>query len=424
MTTEPPTPEDVPRDPVGQVVMHEGRSLAVVDLGREASEALRASWSEDGERPSESGGIIESAWLQPLIGAGSTAASSLFAGNVFLATTNPATLMTIGSGVGSAVMGPAGIVAQAPFVAASSALMPVLAPVMLFTTLSSLTMCARLDRTQKQLGQLSEVVERVRHLLEAEDYARFEAAAERIDEIRSEYGQCQRFASDVPARLAKIDHDVGVLRSKYGVLATGAVHSEKDAKQMARGVSQFFLANLYDVQIDVLQLYLALQNDPEVVDSRRSRLFEKVERYGDDFRRVLDADPVGDYHRELKRALPKRALSKPALSKLPPAMRREAIAKLPSLLKEEAAARLRSFVKREAVAEVGRIRQIRNNLRATRTHMERWIEAFEEAEDGSRPHSIVFYRESDGERPLRAYRTASLSVERSPVDATRASPRT
>ena len=39
-------------------------------------------------------------------GGGGTAAASLLAGNVFLATANPATLMTIGTGVGSAVMGP------------------------------------------------------------------------------------------------------------------------------------------------------------------------------------------------------------------------------------------------------------------------------------------------------------------------------
>ena len=63
--------------------------------------------------------------------------------------------------------------------------------------------------------------ERVRALLDAEDYARLEAAAERIDEIRSEFEHARRFASDVSARLAKIDHDVSVLRSKYGLLMSG-----------------------------------------------------------------------------------------------------------------------------------------------------------------------------------------------------------
>ena len=108
---------DSPHNPIGQILAHEGRSLALVDLGRDASKALRASWPTD--QPPQSGGAIDSSWLLPMLGAGSTAASSLMAGSVFLATANPATLMTIGTGVGTAVMGPAGIVAQAPFIAAS-----------------------------------------------------------------------------------------------------------------------------------------------------------------------------------------------------------------------------------------------------------------------------------------------------------------
>ena len=147
----------VPRNPVGQILTHDERSIALVDLGRDASIALRASWLTD--QPFQSGGVVESTWLLPMLGAGGTAASSLMAGNVFLATANPATLMTIGSGVGSAVMGSTGIVAQAPFIAASSALMPVVAPVMLFTTVSSVMMCAGLDRAQRTLGRLYEWVE-------------------------------------------------------------------------------------------------------------------------------------------------------------------------------------------------------------------------------------------------------------------------
>ena len=103
---------DSPHNPIGQILAHDGRSLAMVDLGRDASKALRASWPTD--QPPQSGGAIDSSWLLPMLGAGSTAASSLMAGSVFLATANPATLMTIGTGVGTAVMGPTGIVAQAP----------------------------------------------------------------------------------------------------------------------------------------------------------------------------------------------------------------------------------------------------------------------------------------------------------------------
>jgi len=375
---------DTPRNPVGQIVVHEGRSLALVDLGSEASKALQASWSTD--HPSRSGRAIDSTWLLPTLGAGSTAASSLMAGNVFLATANPATLMTIGSGVGSAVMGPTGIISQAPFIAASSALMPVVAPVMLFTTVSSVMMCSRLDRAQKTLSRLSEVVERVRALLDAEDYARFETAAEGIDEIRSEFEHARRFASDVPGRLAKIDHDVGLLRSKYGILMTGAVDSEEGARAAVADLNRFFLACLYDIQIDVLQLHLALQNDPDVVEFRLSRIREKLERYGGDFRQVLDDDRVGAYHRELKGGLAK---SRPG-----------------RLLRG-----LRLPFGGEPAGKVRRVRAIRRDFDDGRRRVERWVEALDAATDESRREAVVFYREARGERALRAYRTGELRVE-------------
>ena len=149
---------------------------------------------------------------------------------------------------------------------------------MLFTTVSSVMLFGRLDRVQQRLGRLSEVVERVRALLDAEDYARLETAVERIDEIRSEFEYSRRFASDVSDRLAAIDHDVGVLRSKYGLLMTAAVESEDGARAAVSDLNRFFLASLFDIAIDVLQLLLALQNDADVVEFRLTRLQDKLER--------------------------------------------------------------------------------------------------------------------------------------------------
>ena len=196
--------QEVPQDPVGQVLTHEEHGkIAVVDLGKEASEALRAAWPAT--RPFKTGGAIDSAWLQPLLGAGSTAASSLIAGNV-----------SIGTGVGSAVMGPSGIIAQAPFIAASSALLPVVAPVMLFMTVSSVITGARLDRVQRALGALSESLQRVRHLMEADDFARFESAAEHLDEVGSQFEHGQRF-TEGKLKLVSAKRDVKVAASQVRV---------------------------------------------------------------------------------------------------------------------------------------------------------------------------------------------------------------
>ena len=373
--------QDIPRDPVGQFLTHEGHSIALVDLGRIASDALRKSWSA--HHQFESGGVIESAWLLPMLGGGSTVASSLFAGNVFLATANPATLMTIGSGVGSAVMGPTGIVTQAPFVAASSALIPVVAPMMLFATVSSVMICARLDRVQRALGRLSEAVELVRRLLDAEDYARFEIAAEQIDEIRSEFEQCRQFASDVPDRLARVEHHVSLLRSKYGVLMAGDVHSEDDARSVVSSTDRFFLASLYELQTDMLQLHQALQNDPDVVEARQSRLQKKIERHDKNFRQVLDDDRIGAYHRALKKDLAKKRWPR----------------------------RWRRPFKGELAARVRNVRAIRKNFHCSQARIGQWVEAFETAKDPSRQQSVVIYREADSERALRAYHTHGVRLE-------------
>ena len=377
--------KDIPRDPVGQLLTYEGRSIALVDLGRDASDALRASWPTD--QPFQSGGVVDSSWLLPMLGAGSTAASSLLAGNVFLATVNPATLMTIGTGVGSAVMGPTGIVTHAPFVAASSALIPVVAPVMLFTTVSSVMICARLDRAQRTLGRLFDVVEGMRRLLDAEDYARFETAAEQIDEVRSEFEHCRRFASDVPDRLSRVDHDVSVLRSKYGLMITGDVHSEDDAKSAVSNLNRFFLASLYDIQIDLLQLYLALENDPDAVEFRQSRLREKIAGYGADFRQVLDDDRVGAYHRKLKGDLVKSRWSRISRG-------------------------WRRPFGGELAAKVRNVRGIRKDSNAVQARMRRWIEASEAVTEESRRQSVVLFQEPDGERALRAFHTGEVRLER------------
>ena len=377
--------QDVPRDPVGQVLKHKGPPIALVDLGRDASEALRASWSTD--RPFQSGGVIESAWLIPMVGVGSPAASSLLAGNVFLATADPATLMTIGEGVGSAVMQGGKIVAQAPFVAASGGLIPIVAPIMLFATVSSVMISARLDRVQRNLGRLFEVVEAVRRHLDAEDYARFETAVEQIDDVRSEFEHGQRFASDAPVKLSSIEDRARLLRAKYGLLMTRNVESEDDAKSAVSDVNRFFLASICDLEVDLLQLYLALQNDSAVVEFRRSRLWEKIDRYGKDFRRILDADPVGTFHRKLK-----EELAESRWPWLPRGWRRP--------FGGELATRVRN------------VRAIRRDFNSVQARIKQWIEALEAATDESREQCIVFYRERDGERALRAYHTRDVRLER------------
>ena len=385
-----PDPEpETPEDPVAQILTHEGRSIALVDLGSSASDTLRAAWRETGKHPHESGGAVESAWLLPALGGASMASSSLLAGNVFLATANPATLMTIGTGVGSAVMGPAGIVAQAPFVAASTALTPVVAPLMLFATVSAVVTGARLDRVQRSLGRLSDEVDRVRRVLEARDYARFETAASLLDGLGSELAKFGRFGAGDLDMLALAHQSANELRAQFGQLAERPVTSEEDARNAVADLNRFFLATILDLRSDVLRVYLALQEDPDRVEHRQSRLAQKIERCAGQFSEILDTDRVGDFHRRLKgdrAVLPRRKW----LEKLPSVVRR----RLP----------------RKADPVLQRVEAIRMDDHAVRARIAEWIHNFEVAADEARGHSIVVYREPDGERTLRVVRTGAVRL--------------
>ncbi len=118
---------------------------------------------------------------------------------------------------------------------------------------------------------------------------------------------------------------------------------------------------------------------------RQSRLREKIERYGKDFRQILTDDRVGAFHRKLKGDLSK-------WQRLPGGWR------LP-------------FAS-ELVKRTRNIRVIRRDFNLIRTRINQWTDAFESAADKSRQHSIVFYRERDGERALRAHHTRDLRLQK------------
>ena len=91
--------------------------------------------------------------------------------------------MQIGAGVGSAVMGPGGIVKMAPFIAAGGAMIPVVAPVMFFMTISSMMMSVRFDQIQTSLNQLATVVEQLLMREVTEDYGILLSAMARLRDI-------------------------------------------------------------------------------------------------------------------------------------------------------------------------------------------------------------------------------------------------
>ncbi len=392
--------QEVPQDPVGHVHTRDGYpSIAMVDLGREVSETVRATWSS--ACPFRSGGAIESGWLLPLIGAGSTAAASLFAGNVFLATANPATLMTIGAGVGSAVMGPSGIIAQAPFVAASTALMPVVAPVMLFMTISSVMTGAQLDRVQRALGALSEGLERVRRLMDAEDYARLVSAAEQLDDIGSQFEHGQRFTDGMKIALMLAKRDVNRLRRKFGRLAPREIRSEQDAGLAVADIELFVLSSLTDLRADALRLQLTLQDDPHYAERRHAVLRRKVEECADTLKELIERNPVESFRDRLRQEL--HGVGRFEF--------------LPWRLTDTVAGVARTLgggsSVRHAIRAVETI--LSEDFAPVRSRIERWISELESSAAAAREEAIVIYRERGGGRALKAHHTRDLRLVQTAV---------
>ena len=355
----------------------------MVDLGRDMSDALRASW--DAGQSFESGGVIQSVWLQPLFASGTTAASSLLAGNVFLATADPGTLITIGAGKGSAVIGAGGkIIQHAPFVSASSAILPVVAPLMLFTTVSSVITGTRLDRIQSGLGTLSQVLARVRQFLETEAYARFQNATKHLDEIRSQFEHSQRFTEGMKSELAHVRRDLGLLRHQYGHLAHREIGSEEDARAAVWDINLFFLSTVMDIRADILRLYLTLQDDPTYAGRRQARLVRRVEQCTNTFRTLLDKDPIARFHEALSQSSEGASLD----------LRRH----------------LKTWFGRER-AGIRNVEAILETFEETREPIESWISAVDSGTGSDSEASIVVYRDQDGERALHARYTRDLRLQ-------------
>ena len=186
-------------------------------------------------------------------------------------------------------------------------------------------------------------------------------------------------------KLALVKRDVKHLRQKYGRLVTRHIDSEDDARSAVSELNRFFRASLYDLQVDLLRLYLALQDDPDFVELRQSRLREKIERYGKDFRQILDDDRVAAYHRKLKGDLAKSKWRWLPDRWWPP-------------------------FGSELLSTTRRGRAVRNDFNSTRARIQGWIDAFEDAAD-EREQGVVFYRELHGARAVRGWYTRDLRLQ-------------
>ena len=376
------------KKPTGQIVTIDDRELAILDLGSAISRDVRAlidgNTLTHGE-PFRTGGVLGASCL-PVLGAGSAAASSLFAGNVFLATANPATLMAVKGGVTSAVMGSTGIVAQAPFIAAGTAIVPVVLPVMFFMTVHSMMTSVRFDRLEASLNRLAQMIEEVLKREVAEDYGEVLSAVARLQDISSEFDGSRRFTDEMKIRLALVERDLSAAHYKYDLLTGKTLATETGAKLAPADQHLYALSGVASVYVDRQRLRLALQDNPDDMARSVMALHQKVQRTRTGFTKLLDDNPLLQYQKELNQSLEDMSLWEKHVFRRGEKKERERVSQLVLGVRAD-------------------------DLPPVLSSIQSWSDSMGESGDAGLEQSIVYYRDDDGAGKLRAFYTGDLRLE-------------
>lgn len=204
-----------------------------------------------------------------------TGLSAAFSSTLFMATANPATLMTLGSGVGSAVMGASGIVAQAPFIAVASSV-PVVAPILAIQALNTALMMQQFKQVDRKLDVIKSTLDRAIARIEATHAGELLAASRIVDDVYSQYSLEGSFSHDMLVRLALAERDVRGLATRFRQLvearSTTNVADLQEVQQANYDAHSAMLASFVELRISYLRVCVDMQENPKSVSSSMERL--------------------------------------------------------------------------------------------------------------------------------------------------------
>ena len=211
----------------------------------------------------------------------STAASAAIAPTLFMATANPATLMQLGSGVGSAVMGAGGIVAQAPFIPVAAS-MPVVAPLALMGVVNTAVTMRQFQAVNAKLDTIANSLTNLLVRVDITQIAGLIAASKTLGDITEEYGELGHFTPAMIARFAVAEQALAAVARRQELLLLSAerraLDPETDIEDVIRDVNAAGLAYITEVQVHALHLALALQESPALVTKRTQQLTECIDK--------------------------------------------------------------------------------------------------------------------------------------------------
>lgn len=207
-------------------------------------------------------------------------ASAALSSTVYLATASPSTLMSIGAGVGSAVMGPTGIVAQAPFIPVPIAL-PLLMPMMALQVMSTSVIMREFKRVDQKLDAVKASLDRAIARIEATHVGELLAASRVVDEVYLQYDADGRFSTDMLTRLAIAERDVRALAMRYRQFVekrdTTDVQDLDDVKRSNYDAHAAMLASFMELRVAYLRVCVDMQENPRSVEASVDRLKHRID---------------------------------------------------------------------------------------------------------------------------------------------------
>lgn len=258
----------------------EMRDLILADLRKDL--LATGSYFADGRAVSSQGIMSMAAVGAAGLGTGLSAA---FSTTLFMATANPATLMHISSGVGSAVMGAGGIVSQAPFIAVASSL-PVVAPLMAMQALNTVMMLQQFKQVNKKLDAIKGTLDKAIARTEATYAGELLTASVIVDEVYRQYNEGGTFSQDMLIRLALAEHDARRLAERFKFLVEtheiANVDDPADVQRANYDAHSAMLGSFLDLRIAYLRVCVDMQENPKSLESSVEQLKDKI-RSGTEF---------------------------------------------------------------------------------------------------------------------------------------------
>ncbi len=243
---------------------------------------FKENYSVEGDHI-KTGGAMSPQTMLTLIGSAAAAmgVSAVASDRLFMATVDPATLIKYKDGTVSSIV--KGITGHAGFVELPGQFMSVTAPLLAFAAIATITIMNQFEGIHRRLDHIEKSISRIIQRSEATHVGETLSALNRIEEIEHQFSICNRFTPDMMIRLALLESNVNPIFERYHFLyqSQGINQSaEKEDLKFKQNDAYFaIILSILDLRIELLQLKLAIQDNPGYMKHAASRLAERVQRY-------------------------------------------------------------------------------------------------------------------------------------------------